>query len=895
MWSASSLLFASLAVPLATVSAQALTTVTYGPSGPCPVPSTTSSIIVQPVYYSSFFQSASQIVNLWGDGNNIAINNAPVEYVANTYITTVITTVSSGSGSTSVTLTTTATVDGTATTTATTTPSLTTTTPGLTTTTTLAQTPPIIFTPVEAPPVTPLPEEVLTVTLTIDGVVVTTTTSQPTFTALGQGMPSGTQTAISPEDPVLIAVAFGGGGERRKRQASAPVIAGFSQGEKAGAGTNCGFASRYYIEEGKLKSGDKTVGLNASDFYVPLVPVEWYNDIQTELFFVDGILRWESHLRGPGQTYQCGRGPLYFGFPFPPRPDCYTVILGGIAASQCPVDYIAQGLTPPEDQTPGSTTRPGSTGSTTRRSSTLVPPTSATSVSVEPTSSESVSFTASSSEDGSDSSTTTQSPSATIPASSTTGIQSTSVVGEPSTSPSTTGPTVDPPSGTTPVVPDTSSTGGVSSTGVESTTGAGVSTTTSEGDISTVSTSTSGLVGETSTTTGPVVATTTTAVIDQTTTTLDVTTTTAAATTTTAITEDVKTFTTPTDPNDGGGLLCKNINFGTGDPASEPLTFPFNGGDYNYNKIALSGSAGKNYELNCLGHSAGNDDTEIGSVTTVFSLEHCVARCAAEADETCLSAKFDRVTKACRIYTGANAYAPNNLDPSSFGIRRLTIGLPKVFGAQYILGPDTADNLGLCAGSLGMDYAKSFVVVTKADKTLRPLTGHRDNVWWINCKSHWEGTASGVISVSTAQGIAPLGRAVANGEDCLRLCHYHAAARAASGETDGCKIFHWTTSNTCVMYSNRGTAPGAAVDDSDVVLSGVVRGTGGDDGDLFFRAVAEYKKRDVGLYDVDLSAKHMRGKRYTSAQQVQDDLDQALLPDAIIPFDPAVNATDLRV
>ena len=460
MWSATSLLFASLAVPLATVSAQALTTVTYGPSGPCPVPSTTSSIIVQPVYYSSFFQSASQIVNLWGDGNNIAINNAPVEYVANTYITTVITTVISGSGSTSVTLTTTATVDGTATTTATTTPSLTTTTPGqTTTTTTLAQTPPVIFTPVEAPPVTPLPEEVLTVTLTIDGVVVTTTTSQPTFTALGQGMPSGTQTAISPEDPVLIAVAFGGGGERRKRQASAPVIAGFSQGEKAGAGTNCGFASRYYIEEGKLKSGDKTVGLNASDFYVPLVPVEWYNDIQTELFFVDGILRWESPLRGPGQTYQCGRGPLYFGFPFPPRPDCYTVILGGIAASQCPVDYIAQGLTPPEDQPPGSTTRPGSTGTTTRHSSTLVPPTSATSVSVEPTSSESASFTASSSEDGSDSPTTTQSSSATIPASSTTGIQSTSVVGESSTSPSTTGPTVDPPSGTTPVVSDTSSTG----------------------------------------------------------------------------------------------------------------------------------------------------------------------------------------------------------------------------------------------------------------------------------------------------------------------------------------------------------------------------------------------------------------------------------------------------
>lgn len=344
--------------------------------------------------------------------------------------------------------------------------------------------------------------------------------------------------------------------------------------------------------------------------------------------------------------------------------------------------------------------------------------------------------------------------------------------------------------------------------------------------------------------------------------------------------------------------MCANTNFGTDDPASVPLTFPFNGGDYNYNKIELSNRAGKSFEINCLGHSAGGDGTEIGTAAVVFSLEHCVDRCAVSTT-TCWSAKFDRATKSCRIFSASNAFAPNNLDPASFGVRQLGNGLPKIFGAQYVLGPATSNNLGLCGGTQNLDYTKSFVVVTKLDKTLRPLSGNRDNVWWINCKSHWEtvgaGAPSGLITEATAQGVSPLGRAVANGEDCLRLCHFHAAAKAAASlPAEGCKIFRWTTSNVCVMYSNRGTAPGAETADNTVVLSGVVRGNGGDDFDPFFRAVAEYKKRDVGLYDVDLSAKHMRGKRYTSAQQMQADLDEALLPQAIIPFDPTVNATDIR-
>ena len=65
MWPKPSLLLQSLALHIAYANAQAVSTVAYGPNGVCPAPPTTiTSVLVQPVFYSQFIQSASVINNV---------------------------------------------------------------------------------------------------------------------------------------------------------------------------------------------------------------------------------------------------------------------------------------------------------------------------------------------------------------------------------------------------------------------------------------------------------------------------------------------------------------------------------------------------------------------------------------------------------------------------------------------------------------------------------------------------------------------------------------------------------------------------------------------------------------------------------------------------------------
>ncbi|EXJ94745.1 hypothetical protein A1O1_03142 [Capronia coronata CBS 617.96] len=359
-----SLLLQSLALRLAVVNGQALATVTYGPGGPCSAPLVTS-VIVQPVYYSSFFQSASQIVNIFGNGETITIGNAPTTYIQNTYITTTIvstvtTMINPSSLSSSVSGTSSTTTSGSdigpVTTSAlssssgsTSLSSITPTPSSITTTMSGYPTaPPTIYSTV-APPITiPTPQPVLLSTsVDSQGNTVTVTVTQPTFT-LGEGLQSGVQTKIPATSPVLVGIAFGGPGAKVKRQAptaapsstlDGPQPAGLLQGDDGGSGNNCGFATRWYLSEGMLLAGNDSVGRNFSDFYARITPQPWVNDVDTTFYFNDGILGWNSSDQGPATFYQCGDSLVYAGFPYPPREDCYVVTLGGIAAAACPVDY----------------------------------------------------------------------------------------------------------------------------------------------------------------------------------------------------------------------------------------------------------------------------------------------------------------------------------------------------------------------------------------------------------------------------------------------------------------------------------------------------------------------------------------------------------------------------
>ncbi|KAL2425532.1 hypothetical protein ABEF91_008153 [Exophiala dermatitidis] len=361
----SSLFLQSLALRFAVANGQALQTLTYGPAGPCPAPLVTS-VIVQPVYYSSFFQSASQIVNVFGNGETINIGNAPTTYIQNTYITTtIISTVTTtnatssgplvGPGSASTTGSSSG-PSGTITTSAsygsssasTTGFSMTPTSSSLATTSGYPTAPPTIYSTVAPPMTTPTPQPtLLSTSVDSQGNTVTVTVVQPTFT-LGEGLQSGVQTDIPATSPVMVGIAFGGPGAKVKRQEptaapsstlDGPQPAGLLQGENGGSGNNCGFATRWYLRNGMLLAGNESVGRNFSDFYVPITPQPYINDVNTTFFFSDGILGWNSTDRGPATFYQCGDGLVYAGFPYPPRSDCYVVTLGGIAAAACPVDY----------------------------------------------------------------------------------------------------------------------------------------------------------------------------------------------------------------------------------------------------------------------------------------------------------------------------------------------------------------------------------------------------------------------------------------------------------------------------------------------------------------------------------------------------------------------------
>ncbi|KAK5318552.1 hypothetical protein LTR11_007954 [Exophiala xenobiotica] len=454
MWPSSTLLLPLLALRFAVANAQALSTVTYGPGGLCPVPSTTSVVVVQQAVYSSFFQSASQINNIFGDGNTIMINNAPTTYITASYVTTtIVTTVMTTTGSptapiSSSTSTTSSVANGPITQTTSASPgssstpmssTMSTTGPlgGGTSgpTTTQQQT----FAPVAPPAPTTTTPPVLTVTTTdANGNTITVTTTQPTF-SLGEGLPTGTVSDIPATSPILLGFAFGGSGakvkrgeveevnrQEMKRQDSAldgPPPQGLLQGDSGEAGNNCGFATRYYLEDGMLMSGNESVGRNFSDIFVVITPEPYYNDVNTTFFFADGILGWNTTDQGAATFYQCGDGLIYAGFPNPTQDDCYPIQIGGIAAAACPADYTNDPVPLPDNSS--------STASTT---TTVEPETSTTDISTttEPTLDSSTTPASSTPTDVSSSDSSSPTPETTT--------ASTPPTQPPSTSPSPSGP-----------------------------------------------------------------------------------------------------------------------------------------------------------------------------------------------------------------------------------------------------------------------------------------------------------------------------------------------------------------------------------------------------------------------------------------------------------------------
>ncbi|KIY02994.1 uncharacterized protein Z520_01460 [Fonsecaea multimorphosa CBS 102226] len=417
MWPSSSLVLSSLALRFAAVHAQALATVTYGPSGPCPVPSVTSVVVVQAGYYSSFFQSASQIVNLFGNGETVTIQNAPTTYITNTYITTTIvstvtsvvspsTTLTTPSGGASVGPVTTSATPGSSLSTSISTASTATSSTPLPGTSTTSST---VFTPVSPPVTTPTPAPVLTSTsVDAQGNTILVPITQPPL-VLGEGLPSGTVTDLPASSAVILGIAVGGiGGARVKRQDSGTEASDLLSGPDGGSSNACDVAQRYYLQNGQLTNGTYVVGRNTTDSSALMVVDPYLNNVTTVFAFANGILQWDSTDRGPAQFYRCGDDKVYAGFQSPPQDDCYNVTLGGIAASACPVPYRNA------DAIASSTTTSQSISTTTDVPTTTPEVTTTTTTTTDtesPTSATTTSESASSSDQTSTESSATSSPS----------------------------------------------------------------------------------------------------------------------------------------------------------------------------------------------------------------------------------------------------------------------------------------------------------------------------------------------------------------------------------------------------------------------------------------------------------------------------------------------------
>ena len=241
------------------------------------------------------------------------------------------------------------------------------------------------------PPETIVTNTVLTTTVTAT-TTATVTADLGAAAILGAGLPTGTVTSIPSTSPFVVAYVVDAVGLQRLT---------FTGPD--GSTTDPDDADAFYLQDGELRTldGDK-VGRNESDTYAAMMATPYDNDVTTDFFLVDGMLRWDSPDRGEATFYDCG-GNLFAGFPDAPFDNCTEAMVGAVAVDAL---YLE----------PGSSTSTSSTStSSTSMSDTSMSSTSSQSVGTSSSSSTGTSATS----DESSSTTSEGSPSESTTTSST--------------------------------------------------------------------------------------------------------------------------------------------------------------------------------------------------------------------------------------------------------------------------------------------------------------------------------------------------------------------------------------------------------------------------------------------------------------------------------------------
>lgn len=338
------------------------------------------------------------------------------------------------------------------------------------------------------------------------------------------------------------------------------------------------------------------------------------------------------------------------------------------------------------------------------------------------------------------------------------------------------------------------------------------------------------------------------------------------------------TVSNPTSSNAGGGTLCAGWNV-----AQTQVAFPINPGDYNLAKVALANTPSSVYEIECFGDpKTGTPASLQTSIANVPSLDHCVDRCNIAGSVTCQSVIYRKDTSACEIYNQQRTLTPNPMYYNGQGARLITPANPLVISGQYLLSANLAYNLGLCQGPTSTNYDKSFITVYNQTNTLRNAPGNRQDTFRVDCRgntffspSSTPQTRQDHIAIAARFGLTPSGP-----DDCARLCLWHNVWSNDGNPTStiNCRIWHWTTTGVCEMYSDRPGLSNTPNNNATVLVAGYSRSSTGSE---YAASAVNAYKRSLDPYEGEDQRSSKRGKRGKRGKKSRN-----LLPVPVVDPDP---------
>jgi hypothetical protein len=187
-------------------------------------------------------------------------------------------------------------------------------------------------------------------------------------------------------------------------------------------------------------------------------------------------------------------------------------------------------------------------------------------------------------------------------------------------------------------------------------------------------------------------------------------------------------------------------------------------------------------------------------------MEQCLNQCSTANSLTansCLAIQWDSLQFTCGLYSAA---VVEPLYIATVRSARLLTGTgaqpyPLISDQQYLIGNQSAYNIGLCGGAGSNAYAQTRLNFQTADTGLYQTTNAQI---WNECNGNYY-AGSGTLSVAAVvAGLSSFSSTYtyttpAAADDCARLCAYSALAPTGYTGPTGCRGYQWDNTNTCTL------------------------------------------------------------------------------------------------